>query len=140
VLDNYPGTILLVSHDRYLIDQLATQVWEIRERKLNVFKGKYREYVLRREASATSPDRKILLAPKPLVRDNSKETRRRTEALAQLEERIRDQEHNIQRLSSEMQKAGKSQAYERVTMLSNQVAIAQARLEEYLGEWERLVA
>jgi ATP-binding cassette, subfamily F, member 3 len=139
VLDGYPGTILLVSHDRYLIDQLATQVWEIRERKLVVFKGKYREYVLRREASATSPDRKILLAPKPLVRDNSKETRRRTEALTQLEERIRDQEHNIQRLSSEMQKAGKNQAFERVNMLSNQVAIAQARLEEYLGEWERLV-
>ena len=29
VLDNYEGTILLVSHDRYLIDALATQIWEI---------------------------------------------------------------------------------------------------------------
>ncbi|MBN1370932.1 MAG: ABC-F family ATP-binding cassette domain-containing protein [Anaerolineaceae bacterium] len=140
VLDNYSGTILLVSHDRYLIDQLASQVWEIRENKLTIFQGKYREYVLRRTASATAPDRKILLAPKPMVRDNSKETRRRTEALAKLEDRIREQEHNIQRLSSEMQKAGQKQAFERVHMLSSQVALAQARLEEYLGEWEKLIA
>jgi ATPase subunit of ABC transporter with duplicated ATPase domains len=29
VLGQYPGTILLVSHDRYLIDALATQIWEV---------------------------------------------------------------------------------------------------------------
>ena len=29
VLADYPGTILLVSHDRYLIDALATQIWEL---------------------------------------------------------------------------------------------------------------
>jgi ATP-binding cassette subfamily F protein 3 len=46
VLDNYQGTILLVSHDRYLIDALATQIWEIDETKgiLAVFKGSYSQY------------------------------------------------------------------------------------------------
>ena len=34
VLEAYEGTILLVSHDRYLIDRLATRVWEIRNEKL----------------------------------------------------------------------------------------------------------
>ncbi len=29
VLDAYQGTILLVTHDRYLVDALATQIWEI---------------------------------------------------------------------------------------------------------------
>ena len=29
VLDDYKGTILLVTHDRYLVDALATQIWEI---------------------------------------------------------------------------------------------------------------
>ncbi len=28
VLDAYDGTILLVSHDRYLIDRLASKIWE----------------------------------------------------------------------------------------------------------------
>jgi ATP-binding cassette subfamily F protein 3 len=46
VLQDYPGTILLVSHDRYLIDALATQIWELLpdEGRLQVFKGSYSEY------------------------------------------------------------------------------------------------
>ncbi len=36
VLENYSGTILMVSHDRFLIDQLATQIWEIRDKRLEV--------------------------------------------------------------------------------------------------------
>ena len=46
VLSNFSGTILLVSHDRYLIDSLATQIWEVdpQGRTLHVFKGSYTEY------------------------------------------------------------------------------------------------
>jgi ATP-binding cassette, subfamily F, member 3 len=53
VLAEYQGTILLVSHDRYLIDALATQVWEIdeAERSLVVFKGTYSEYHAQKEAA-----------------------------------------------------------------------------------------
>lgn len=46
VLAEYPGTIILVSHDRYLIDALATQIWEMDPDKgsLQVFKGSYSEF------------------------------------------------------------------------------------------------
>ncbi len=46
VLDGYRGTILLVSHDRYLIDALGTQIWEIEpdEASLRVFEGTYSQY------------------------------------------------------------------------------------------------
>lgn len=46
VLANFQGTILLVSHDRYLIDALATQIWEIddQHRRLQIFQGSYSEY------------------------------------------------------------------------------------------------
>lgn len=46
VLAEFGGTILLVSHDRYLIDALATQIWEVLpgERRLHSFKGTYSEY------------------------------------------------------------------------------------------------
>src|SRR5512147_875744 len=41
VLDAYKGTILLVTHDRYLVDALATQIWEINpdESQMIVFNG-----------------------------------------------------------------------------------------------------
>ncbi|MFM8322512.1 MAG: ribosomal protection-like ABC-F family protein [Chloroflexota bacterium] len=46
VLDAFQGTILLVSHDRYLIDALGTQIWEIipGEALLQVFEGDYTRY------------------------------------------------------------------------------------------------
>jgi ATP-binding cassette subfamily F protein 3 len=138
VLENFRGTLLMVTHDRFLIDQLATQIWELRAGRLEVFHGTYREYVLRKAARATSaPARQILLRPKPLVRDNSKDTRQRTQNLDQIEERIRAQENTLQRLSTEMQQTGEGQ-YERLQELGWQVARAQARLEELMQDWEML--
>ena len=139
VLKEYTGTILLVSHDRYLIDQLATQVWELRDGTLHTFKGTYREYVLRGAIRPTTKSAsQILLRPKPMVRDNSRETRRRQQALELVEGRIREQETLLKRLSKELQVAGPKQSYEVVHQLSNQVAQAQAALDNLISEWEKL--
>jgi ATP-binding cassette subfamily F protein 3 len=51
-LERFEGTLLLVSHDRYLVDRLATQVWGIREGRLHVFRGSYQERQDAREAEA----------------------------------------------------------------------------------------
>jgi ATP-binding cassette subfamily F protein 3 len=48
-LEAFEGTILLVSHDRYLVDKLATQVWELHDGHLHVFKMPYSEYLSARE-------------------------------------------------------------------------------------------
>jgi ATP-binding cassette, subfamily F, member 3 len=45
VLETFEGTILMVTHDRYLIDRLATQIWSIEDGCLRVFSGSYREYL-----------------------------------------------------------------------------------------------
>ena len=139
VLKEFSGTILLVSHDRYLIDQLATQVWELREGKLHVFRGTYREYILRGAARQTGkPASQILLRPKPMVRDNSQETRRKQQALELVEGRIHEQETTLKRLSRELQHAGTGRSYEVIHQLSNQIAQAQAALDNLMNEWEKL--
>jgi len=139
VLENFSGTILMVTHDRFLINQLATQIWEIHDGRLEVFNGSYREYVLRKAARTPgAAGRQLLLSPKPLARDNSKETRQRMQSLDQVEGRIREAESTLQRLSGELQKAGNAQ-FERVQELGWQVAKTQARLEELMREWETLV-
>jgi ATP-binding cassette, subfamily F, member 3 len=48
VLENFDGTILLVSHDRYLVDRLATQVWNLETGHLQVFEGLYDEFLASR--------------------------------------------------------------------------------------------
>jgi ATP-binding cassette, subfamily F, member 3 len=147
VLDAYSGTILLVSHDRYLINRLATQIWEIRDGKLHVFEGGYREFILHQSvAGAAAPSRQTILAPKPMARDNSKETRRRQETIAMLEERIREQERAIQSLSQKLEKAsqantsGAREAFEQLQKLGWQMAQAEAKLESLMTEWERVAA
>jgi ATP-binding cassette subfamily F protein 3 len=44
ILEAFDGTILLVSHDRYLIDRLATRIWALEGGELHVHNGPYREY------------------------------------------------------------------------------------------------
>ncbi|HWQ46731.1 MAG TPA: ABC-F family ATP-binding cassette domain-containing protein [Longilinea sp.] len=139
VLENFKGTILLVSHDRYLLDRLGTQFWEIKDGKLLVFHGTYREYVLRGAIQVGgSVRRQILLPAKPLARDNSKQTRQRTQTLSLLEDRINEQETLIQHLTREVQAAGQAHAYEKARQLGLDVAKAQAKLEELMEEWEKV--
>jgi ATPase subunit of ABC transporter with duplicated ATPase domains len=50
-LEQFEGTLLLVSHDRYLVYRLATQVWELRDGQLQVFPGPYAEYLAARRGT-----------------------------------------------------------------------------------------
>ncbi len=43
-LSAYKGAILTVSHDRYFLDKLVTQIYELEYKKLSVFKGNYTKY------------------------------------------------------------------------------------------------
>jgi ATP-binding cassette, subfamily F, member 3 len=151
VLQDFSGTILLVSHDRYLIDRLATQIWTLQDGRLSIYKGCYHEFVLRSidrlnagrqkdlsERQAAARLRQALLPTKPMLRGNGKETRQRAQSLALLEERIQTQEVAIQRLSVELQKAGSAHASDRVQKLSWEIARAQATLDQLMVEWEKV--
>ena len=48
-LEAFPGTILLVSHDRYLVNRLATQIWDVRTKRLDVYPGSYDDYMEKRK-------------------------------------------------------------------------------------------
>lgn len=43
-LTSYPGTILMVSHDYYSIEKIASEIWELTDRGLYIFKGGFKEY------------------------------------------------------------------------------------------------
>lgn len=137
LLQNFPGTILLVSHDRYLVDRLATQIWELHDNRLNVFQGSYRQFILQR-AELDQGIRKIIFAPKPLARDNSRETRKQQQALERLETRIQEKERTMRRLNKAMQKSGNGQSYEEVHQLSQKFAKAQSEIKNLMTEWEQL--
>ncbi|MFZ5823252.1 MAG: ribosomal protection-like ABC-F family protein [Bacillota bacterium] len=47
---DYPGTLLLVSHDRYLLERLASRVIQVKEGRLDAFHATYAEFVQRNAA------------------------------------------------------------------------------------------
>jgi len=138
VLQDFQGTILLVSHDRYLVDQLASQVWELHDNKLDAFSGTYREYVLQK-AGSDSKAKQMILPSRPMVRDNSRGTRRLQQAMERLEQRIRDQEQAVRHISEELHHASSVKGFDTINNLSWKYAKAQAELEKLTGEWEKLV-
>jgi ATPase subunit of ABC transporter with duplicated ATPase domains len=50
-LQKYDGTVLLVTHDHDLVDEVATRIWHFDHRGVEDFKGPYAEYVTEREAA-----------------------------------------------------------------------------------------
>ena len=50
-LRSFTGTIVFVSHDRLFMDELATRVFEVRDRSLRVYPGNYEEYLHQQEVS-----------------------------------------------------------------------------------------
>lgn len=49
-LKNYSGTIVLVSHDRYFLDQTVNRIFEIENHRLNIYEGNYSFYASERRA------------------------------------------------------------------------------------------
>jgi ATP-binding cassette, subfamily F, member 3 len=58
-LMEYTGTVVFVSHDRYFIDKLATRVFEIGDRKVEVYPGNYEDYLWRKQGGSAKQDEVI---------------------------------------------------------------------------------
>jgi ATP-binding cassette subfamily F protein 3 len=156
VLDAYQGTILLVTHDRYLVDALATQIWEVNpeENHLEAFNGTYSQLKEEREKAAprlvenlpnlrngTPGSRISVSSAKPRLRgkpDLAKEERRRLAQLQQLENTIAALEKQLADLGEQLENPPSDTAV--VTRLGQEYASVQKKMDEKLGEWENMQA
>ncbi len=144
VLEHFDGTILLVSHDRYLVDRLATQIWDLREGRLYVFAGTYAAYLAAREEEAQSAkmtavgQRTEQRRGQTDERQNKNEARRRERAMAEMEESIHRLERKLTQIEHDLQTASHAQDLARIHELSQAYAQAQAVLEESMAAWAEM--
>jgi len=147
VLAQFEGTILLVSHDRYLISALATQIWAARPGYLDVFIGDYSAYLAEREAAklaaAARQERKATQPAKNSKPSGNKDglsPRERERRVAQIEADIHQLETDLARLEAELAAASANGEVDRVRALGEAYAQTQNALDAHLREWETLLA
>ena len=49
LINDYPGAVAIISHDRYVLDSVATHIAEIEDGKISTFTGNYTEYIVDKE-------------------------------------------------------------------------------------------
>jgi macrolide transport system ATP-binding/permease protein len=49
LVKSYLGTLIIVSHDRYFLDEVATTIWEVEHQRVTAFEGNYSAYRLEKE-------------------------------------------------------------------------------------------
>jgi ATP-binding cassette, subfamily F, member 3 len=147
VLEQYQGTILLVSHDRYLVDRLATQVWDLREDEgLFVYPGPYREFLVARAAAGDKdvpPAARAVDTATPTSGDgqttlSKNEQRRLRERVQKLEAEIAALEAKVEEVGAALQAASEAEDVGKIQSLSIEYASAASRLEELIESWEEL--
>jgi len=143
VLEQFEGTILLVSHDRYLVDRLATQIWELTDGRLVVFPGPYQEYLAEREKVA-----QLEAVPVASKRSNGRQPtatlsnnalQKRAVQLAELEDQISHLEQQLAELSDALQIASAGQPFDKIQALSIEYAAVEQQLEQSVAAWEKMV-
>ncbi|MCQ3954674.1 MAG: hypothetical protein DPW15_15620 [Chloroflexi bacterium] len=155
VLEDYAGTILLITHDRYLVDAVATQIWEIdtEEAHLTAFKGTYsqlraereqREYEafmaasrLKGEGAALSVSKgQRLKVESRKTKEGAKEERRKVAQLQELENRIAELESTLANLGAQLESPMVKP--DEVAKIGREYNRVQTEMDAKLTEWERM--
>ncbi len=147
VLQHFEGTILFVSHDRYLIQALATHIWAIEGGTLYPLLGGWEAYVRwRQEGRERATTRKREKGEATREWERRREERRARKAREALRERLRDVEERIHRLEERLgelgeaiARAGEAQDVERVASLGREYEAVERRLQALWEEWEQLL-
>ncbi len=115
-LKNFPGTIVLISHDEHLVRAVANRVIDIRDGRMTVIDGDYDYYLWKREdlaqraadaaASAPTPARQERVsAPAAAPREKKTKEQRRAEAQAraELNKRLKKRRQRLKDLESSLE-------------------------------------
>ena len=140
VLAEFGGTILLVTHDRFLVDEIATQVWEVLpdEKDMVVFDGNYS--ALRAEQE----EKKATAAVKNEVKKKTHPARQEKKKSKRINSRkMRELEAVINNLEGALVEVGKKlenpiEASESIADLGERYVSLQTELDEKWDEWHAL--
>lgn len=150
----YPGTLLIVSHDRYFISRIANKVLEIREGKVKFYSGTYQEFkearaaereknaVFGQEKSGTSGRKKkeVEREKKEQLMLLRREKRRLEKLLSEIEEKIEQEEEKVNILQEKLSAPETYDNFAQARKIADEYRAARQRLELLYEQWEKVAA
>ncbi len=148
-IQEFPGTLLIVSHDRYFITRTTDKILEVTGGEATFYKLPYEEYLLEREKrllhQGYSPERekkRALIEEEKSERDKKlalrREKRRFEQELHSMEEEITHGESTAARLEEELADPLVFNDFPLAREKGKQLEDARKRLEELYEQWEKL--
>jgi ATP-binding cassette subfamily F protein 3 len=141
-LSSFDGTVLIVTHDRFLIRALGGQVWAIEGGRLLQFEEGYDQYRSWRDSNAGGESgsdraarRSRYESQKRGVRQAESAARRASERRSLAEKAIGDLERRVAKLEGDLADASARKDVEAVVRLADEHAGATAELDAWLAEW-----
>ena len=149
-LDNYDGTLLFVSHDRYFINELANKIISVRDGHAKIYNGNYSYYLDEKakqaaavqEAKAEQTENTTsanqnkgkLSYQEQKARDSQK--RKLERAVSDAEARIEKLEAEEQEIQTEMANPDIAASFEKLGPLQEKLSAVQEQLDQANTDWE----
>lgn len=140
-LTEYTGTVILVSHDRYLLNKLATKIIEIKDGVSREYKGSFDDYLAARELSDSKKEEKRSFEPqKKQYRTKSQraEDAKKRQRLYELEAKISGLEEDIKAIEEEICQPDSSRSYQKMSELCLELEDKKELLSRLSDEWLEL--
>ncbi len=147
-LKQYEGTFIVVSHDRYLLDNVANKIWFIEDQGIKEYPGTYEEYeewsskrvyVPKNMAETPKKEEKKEEKPKVQTDDKSKEIKKLNLELQKLEAEIAEMENSVKEAELELSKEEVYTDPEKLSEANRHYQQLSPRLLKAQAEWERMV-
>ena len=141
-LAEYEGTLIIVSHDRYLLDRVPNRIFAIEQGALHQYKGGYGAYL--RAKAELGPERAA--APQPKTESEQKkqynrgkeqrrEDARRRKEYAEAETLIHTLEEELEQIKAEMAQDSVQNDYQRLQELCALIEEKQGLLDSAMERW-----
>lgn len=141
-LEDYEGTLLVVSHDRYFLDRVVNKIARLTPAGVQVYEGDYSTYKEQIQLEETQTEAiRIATAPQSVESSSmggsrDREAQRKSKRLQTLEKQIADFENELQKIEQEL--ALTQANFERAMVLHQKFETIKEQLDSTLGEWLEL--
>ena len=140
-LENFPGVLILVSHDRYLLDKMSEQLFIMEGNgEVNIYNGNYSEYRLSLEQLKEKADKKAVTtaAETATAKDSTKKlSYKEQKELEESEAKIATLEDKIVSLTSSLSNVD-SGNYKEIERISSEIQDLNKQLDRVMERWLEL--